>query len=150
MGMVLLKRLFALALVALPVGAVAQVSVSVYGNWCGLDYPQNPYTAQAPIDALDTACMRHDYCTAVQGRFDCGCDLALMDELRHTRWPDPYQQSTARSIYDSIAVLPCTDPLGTVQKQSLFMQDMLGDMAKGNAAPMDAMARWWQLLSEIR
>ena len=143
----LLKRLFVLVIVALPLGAMAQVSLPVYGNWCGPDYPRNPGTAQPPVDALDAACMRHDYCTAAQGRFDCGCDLAFMDELRNTRWPNPYAQADARGIYDAIAVIPCTDPFGTAEKQSLFLQDVFQDMVNGNAAPMDVMDRWRQMLS---
>lgn len=147
MGLTFAKRLFVLFLLALPLGAAAQMSIPVYGNWCGPEYPANPATAGAPVDALDAACMRHDYCTAVQGRFDCGCDLSFMSELRSTQWPNPRAQSDARGIYDAIAVIPCTDPLGTAQKQSLFMQDMLADTLNGNAAPMDVMERWRRMLA---
>ena len=147
MRLKLLKRLFFVALLAAPVSVPAQISFPVYGNWCGPDYPQNPYTAQAPLDALDAACMRHDYCTAVQGRFDCGCDLALMGELRNTNWPNPYIQSDARGIYDAIAVAPCSDPFGTAQKQSLFMEDLWNDTVNGEVAPVDLLARWRRMLS---
>ena len=144
----LVKRLFVLILVlALPSVAGAQVSIPVYGNWCGPDYPVNPAFSAPPIDAVDAACMRHDYCTAVRGRFDCGCDLALMNELRYTPWPNPYIQNDARSISDAIAVIPCSDPFGTAEKQSLFMQDVWNDTLNGNAAPLNVLDRWRQVLS---
>jgi len=146
MGKAMIKRLFMLAALWLPMGAMAQ-SVAVYGNWCGPNYPRNPSLAGPPVDALDTACMRHDICTANRGRFDCGGDLAFMNELRTTRWQNPAQQSIARGIYDGIAVLPCTDPQGTVQKQSLFVQDAMADVLNGNMAPVDIMDRWRALLS---
>ena len=147
MGSGALKRLIAIILLLWPLGAVAQVSVPVYGNWCGPDYPYSPALSAPPIDPLDAACMQHDYCTAVQGRFDCGCDLSLMYELRNTRWPNGYIQSEARGIYDAIAVIPCTNPAGTAEKQSLFMEDFITDAVRGNAAPLDLMYRWSRLLS---
>lgn len=146
MGHTVLKRLFVMAALLWPMMATAQMSLPVYGNWCGPDHPVNPSRAGPPVNALDAACMRHDYCTAVQGRFNCGCDLTMMYELRNTPWDNPFLQSDARGIYDAIAVIPCTDPLGTAQKQSLFMQDALADVLNGNAAPMDIMERWRQML----
>ena len=146
MGRALIKRLFALALVLWPTGLMAQMSVPVYGNWCGPDYPINPALASPPIDSLDSACMRHDYCTAAKGRFDCGCDLALMYDLRNTRWENPFIQSDARGVYDAIAIVPCTDAYGTAEKQSLFLQDALIDAFNGRAVPEDMMERWRRLL----
>ncbi len=147
MPRLLLKRLFALALMW-PLSATAQ-SVAVYGNWCGPNYPSNPALASPPIDALDAACMRHDICTANRGRFNCGCDLVFMTELRSTRWQTPALQSQARGIYDAIAVIPCTDPVGTAQKQSLFMQDAMTDVFNGGAAPLDIMERWQRMLGGV-
>lgn len=147
MGKAVTKRLFALLLLLYPLAASAQVSMPVYGNWCGLDHPATLAFSEPPVDALDAACMRHDYCTAARSRFDCGCDLALMGELRNTPWPNPTIQAQARGVHDAIAVIPCTDPLGAMQKQSLFMQDMWGDAINGNAAPLDMMDRWRQVLS---
>jgi len=145
----LIKRLFFLLALLWPLTTSAQ-SVAVYGNWCGPNYPSNPALAGPPVDALDAACMRHDICTAQLGRFNCGCDLSFMTELRTTRWQNPAIQSQARGIYDAIAVIPCTDPFGTAQKQSLFMQDGLADMFNGNAAPVDIMDRWRWLLNGVR
>jgi hypothetical protein len=149
MGRALIKRLFVILALLWPLGTSAQ-SVAVYGNWCGPNYPANPALAGPPVDALDAACMRHDICTANRGRFDCGCDLALMNELRTTRWQNPGIQSAARGIYDAIAVTPCTDPFGTAQKQSLFMQDAMTDVFNGGAAPVDIMSRWRWLLNGVR
>ncbi len=139
------KRLFIIGLFLWPISAMAQAGLPVYGNWCGPNHPRNPAVAAAPVDALDAACMRHDYCTAAQGRFDCGCDLTLMNELRTTRWETPYIQSDARGIYDAIALIPCTDPFGTAEKQRLFTQDALTDALNGRPAPLDIMQRWRRL-----
>ncbi len=144
----LIKRLFAILALMWPWGAMAQ-SVPVYGNWCGLNYPSNPALAGPPVNALDAACMRHDICTANRGRFNCGCDLAFMNELRTTRWQNPTLQSLARGVYDGIAVIPCTDPFGTAQKQSLFMQDAMTDVFNGGAAPVDIMDRWRRMIGGV-
>ena len=93
--------------------------------------------------------MRHDICTAQLGRFNCDCDLSFMTELRTTRWQKSAIQYQARGIYDAIAVIPCTDPFGTAQKQSLFMQDAMTDVFNGRAAPVDIMDRWRWLLNGV-
>ncbi len=146
MARIWVKRLFTIVLLLWPLGISAQ-GIPVYGNWCGPNYPSNPALAGPPVDALDAACMRHDICTAQRGRFDCGCDLALMNELRYTRWENPRIRADARGVYDAIAVIPCTDPFGTAEKQSLFMQDALTDVLNGNPAPLDIMERWRRILS---
>jgi len=150
MGLFFAKRLIAIVMLLWPLTAAAQMSVPVYGNWCGPDYPASPGLAGPPVDALDAACMRHDYCTAARGRFDCGCDLAMMNELRFTRWATPAIQANARGIYDAIAIIPCTDPLGTAQKQSLFVEDALSDILNGNAAPVNIIDRWRRLFLQNR
>lgn len=146
---VLGKRLFVVVALLWPLGAMAQ-SVPVYGNWCGLNYPSIPAQAGPPVNALDAACMRHDICTANRGRFDCGCDLAFMNELRMTRWQNPTLQSIARGISDGIAVIPCADPFGTAEKQSLFMRDAMVDVFNGNMAPMVVTERWRRVVSGVR
>jgi len=145
MGSALIKRLFVIVMLLWPLGANAQ-SIPVYGNWCGLNHPSTPALAGPPVNALDAACMRHDICTANRGRFDCGCDLAFMNELRTTNWQNPTIQSIARGVYDGIAVMPCSDPFGTAEKQSLFMQDAMSDAFDGEIVPMDIMDRWRLLL----
>ena len=142
----LIKRLFVIAMVLWPLGAMGQ-SIPIYGNWCGPNHPSTPALAGPPVNALDAACMRHDICTANRGRFDCGCDLAFMNELRTTRWQNPNLQSIARGVYDGIAVIPCADPFGTAEKQSLFMQDAMMDVFNGRAAPLDIMDRWRRVIS---
>jgi len=117
-----------------------------YGNWCGPGHPRNPANASPPIDPLDVTCMRHDHCIAVQGVFDCGCDISLLTELRNTRWRNPYIQSAARGIYDAIALMPCSDPNGAVYKQTMFMKDLLRDSITGKGTPMDVVNRWQRLV----
>ncbi len=120
------------------------VSVPVYGNWCGLAYPANPRTAPPPLDPLDAACMRHDYCVAVSGTGNCGCDIAFMTELRTSRWPDPFIRRNARAIYDAIAVLPCNSPSGTAYKYSMFGADIFSDSLSGTP-PLAVPDRWQRL-----
>lgn len=122
--------------------------IPIYGNWCGLDHPTSFDGADAPVDMLDAACRRHDYCAAARGDFDCGCDIGLMGELRSTRWGNPVIASHARAIYDGIAMKPCSAPDGMAFKQSQMMGDMMRDMASGRAAPLDAFERWRRLLLE--
>ncbi len=122
------------------------VSVPVYGNWCGPGYPASPWRAGPPVDPLDAACMRHDACTAARGRFDCGCDLALMAELRSTPWPNPVIARNARAIHDAIAVTPCDSPGGMAEKQSWLARDLMDDMATGRGVPPEVAWRWLRLL----
>ncbi|OFR89537.1 hypothetical protein HMPREF2863_08975 [Micrococcus sp. HMSC067E09] len=57
--------------------ATTQLSIPVWGNWCGPGH-SGP---GAPIDTLDTLCMRHDKCYAARGYFDCACDAQLKAEI---------------------------------------------------------------------
>ena len=140
--------LAALAALAGPARAEGDLPVSlpVYGNWCGPGHPSAPWRAAPPVDPLDAACMRHDSCTAARGRFDCGCDLALMSELRNTPWPNPVIARNARAIHDAIAVTPCASPAGMAEKQSWLAGDLLDDMATGRGVPPEVAWRWMRLL----
>jgi len=53
------------------------LSVPVYGRYCG---PKNSGPG-APVDSVDSACYRHDYCYATRGYFNCACDKKLYEEL---------------------------------------------------------------------
>ncbi len=122
------------------------ISFPIYGNWCGPDYPSNIYNAAGPIDQIDAACMRHDFCYAAAGDFNCGCDITFLNELRNGRYPTPYHQNSARAIYDAIALTPCNDPNGMTFKQAMFAIDLLNDSLNGNGTPMDVLERWKILL----
>lgn len=121
------------------------VSIPIYGNWCGLDHPRTFAGALAPIDALDRACMRHDYCAAARGDFDCGCDIGLMRELRATVWGDRKIAGHARAVYDGISIIPCKQPNGMAAKQSMFMADIMRDLTVGKMVPFEVMNRWQRL-----
>ena len=151
MKLKLTTTLLAALLTFAPFGeAWAQVfpspSIPVYGNWCGPDHPRSLAFAAAPVDALDAACMRHDYCFAAQGEFDCGCDIALLTELRNTQWQNPRIASDARGIYDAIALTPCSNPSGVAFKQSMFMRDLYADTISGRGTPLDVLERWRKLV----
>ena len=122
------------------------VSVPVYGNWCGPNQPANMAFAAPPVDMLDAACMRHDYCVAQRGPFDCGCDLGLLRELRATPWPNPVIRNDARAIYDAIALVPCRSAQGTALKQGLFGADLFDDVMSGRGTPADVLERWRRLM----
>jgi hypothetical protein len=143
---VFLVFLSGFVVVSSPVFAQMLPGIPVYGNWCGPDHPRSFAFASAPVDPVDAACMRHDYCVAAQGEFDCGCDIALLSELRNMPWPNPFLRETARGIYDAIALTPCRDPNGMAYKQSLFMKDLYFDTVTGRGTPMDVMERWRKLI----
>ncbi len=130
-----------------PAGAqeFPEIYAPVYGNWCGPNHPVSIENAPAPVDQLDSACMRHDYCVAAQGDYNCGCDLAFLTELRSTRWSGPVIQQNARGIYDAIALMPCSSPEGTAQKHAMFAIDQSLDLLLGRGTPMDVLERWRSL-----
>ncbi len=133
---------FAVALLAaLPAAAQswpAIAAVPVHGNWCGPGYGNG----LPPTDPLDAACMRHDICTARVGSFSCGCDIALMSELRATPWPNPGIRAKARAIYDAIAATPCRGAEGQAVKMSMAFDDWAREVAAGREAPWDFLRRW--------
>ena len=138
-----IAQLFAAGIVAAQDGSWADIPI--YGNWCGPNHPENISRAAPPVDMLDAACMRHDYCTAARGRFDCGCDIGFLNELRATPWPNPAIRRNARGIYDAIAMVPCSSPDGMAVKQSMFSADLLRDVMTGQGTPMDVLDRWRRL-----
>lgn len=122
-----------------------QIYAPVYGNWCGPNHPVNMTTASPPVDPLDAACMRHDYCIAVRGEYNCGCDIPFLRELRGTPWPNLLIQRNARAIYDAVALVPCNSPDGTSLKQTMFAVDLFYDVMSGKSAPTDVFGRWRSL-----
>ncbi len=146
----MLKSLPSLAILLLLLAGPAMAqTVPVHGNWCGIGHSggNGPYPAP-PTDPLDAACMRHDICTAYRGRFDCGCDLGFMQELRTTRWPNPGLAEKARAIHEAIGVIPCTSPEGYARKMSLVSSDWLNDIGTGREAPWQIMERLSRLSAD--
>lgn len=135
-------------LIALVVPHAAQAdtpSLAMYGNWCG---PGTPTTANAPIDPLDNACMRHDMCYENLGVATCDCDIGFMNELRSLPYPNSAIQDKARAMYDAIGSTPCDDPAGWTVKQSRMWSDIAGDALSGRALPFEVPARWMDLFSD--
>lgn len=121
-------------------------SMPMHGNWCGPGTPANPVEASfPPIDPLDAACYRHDMCYAVQGNGDCGCDIALMTELKRLPHPTPALRDKARAMYDAIGLMPCTNPIGTAYKQRCVWGDLAFDAVTGRAAPWEMPLRFGRL-----
>ncbi len=143
-----MRLLAALLLALLASPAIAQ-TLPVHGNWCGIGYSGGnlPYPAP-PTDPLDAACMRHDICTAYRGRFDCGCDIGFMNELRTTPWPNPGLAAKARATYEAIGMIPCSDPQGMSVKMGLVAGDWASSVATGQEAPWEILNRLSRLASD--
>lgn|GEM_PF-1278717 len=126
--------------------AAGMMSFPMHGNWCGPNHPNNAMEASyPPVDPLDEACMRHDICYVVQGEMDCGCDIALMNNLKSIRYPNPVIEEKARTIYDAIGLMPCSNPMGMAYKQSCVWRDMAQDMVSGRQAPWNMPLRFGKL-----
>lgn len=137
--MMRMLALFLLLLSALPVQADGP-AFPLHGNWCGIGHSGGPYAA--PIDPLDAACMRHDICAARRGELDCGCDIGFMRELQAQPWPNPGIADKARAIHDSIAMMPCSNPMGMAYKAARLSSGLVSDTVTGREMPVDILRRW--------
>lgn len=70
--------LLGLLLAAAATPAAAFKCMPIYGNWCGVGYPNAG--APPPVDEFDAACMRHDFCIAGSGD-SLPCDISFIQEL---------------------------------------------------------------------
>ncbi|HEV2742239.1 MAG TPA: hypothetical protein VGV91_03695 [Rubrobacter sp.] len=61
-------------------GTPRQLSLPVYGNYCGLGHG-DPTGNTPPIDAVDAACREHDLCYARLGDFDGRCDKDFVESM---------------------------------------------------------------------
>ncbi|KQP28866.1 hypothetical protein ASF27_20690 [Methylobacterium sp. Leaf102] len=98
-----LSMAFAFSLAA-PVQAQAIASPApatslIHGNYCG---PGNNAPA-APIDALDSACARHDACTPDGGLATKPCNLRLQREAEAIA-RDPRQSEDLRAMAGLVSV----------------------------------------------
>lgn len=118
-------------------------ALPVHGNWCGPNHGSG-----AILDALDDACMRHDYCTMQVGRFDCGCDIAFMEELRGRDWPNDLLAVKARAIYEAIALTPCEGGAGPRAKFDMAAADWAAGVASGQEPPWAILDRLGALVAE--
>lgn len=139
----MLRAIFAFALLVAAPALAQGPAFPVHGNWCGPNHGAGPI-----LDALDDACMRHDYCTMQLGRLDCGCDLAFMDELANRPWPNPFLAEKARAVFEAIALTPCTGAQGQGEKLSLAAATWARGVALGQEPPWAVLNRLGALLSE--
>ena len=61
-------------------GAPQQLSLPVYGNYCGFGHG-DPTWNTPPIDAVDAVCREHDRCYALLGDFDSRCDQDFIESM---------------------------------------------------------------------
>lgn len=132
-----------LALFGTP-AAAGNVGLAVHGNWCGPGHGGGP-----ALDVLDAACRRHDLCVGRAGAyFDCDCDLAFMTELRHLRWPSEALYQKGRSVYEAIALTPCSNAEGQAKKLEWVANDRFGALLSGREPPFSSIGRFLRMLSE--
>ena len=88
------------------VHALRRGPLLIHGNYCGI----GGKPGLAPVDALDTACMRHDQCTTSRVVLSCTCDERLMREATAIA-DDPATavdlKALATATAASMAVLVC-------------------------------------------
>jgi Phospholipase A2 len=61
-------------------GTPRQLSLPVYGNYCGLGHGDRTGNTP-PVDAVDAACREHDLCYALLGDFDGRCDQDFVESM---------------------------------------------------------------------
>jgi hypothetical protein len=61
-------------------GKPRQLSLPVYGNYCGVGHG-DPTGNTPPVDAVDAVCREHDLCYARLGAFDSRCDQAFVQSM---------------------------------------------------------------------
>lgn len=132
-----------LVLATAPVAAKNPFDLVVHGNWCGPGARSGPVT-----DALDAACREHDLCARREGWFDCGCDLAFMDQLRRQSWPSQGLYEKARAVYEAIAMVPCRGIEGQMTKLDWVNSDWRGALASGRDVRGDRARRFFRLIGD--
>jgi hypothetical protein len=76
-----------------------------YGRHCGIGHS----SFEAPIDAVDEVCCRHDKCYCERGYFDCSCDRNLILDMPGAI-ADPSTSAEGRAKGTAIAALLAADP----------------------------------------
>ena len=93
---------FLLAAAATP--AAAFKCMPIYGNWCGVGYPNAG--APPPVDEFDAACMRHDFCIAGSGD-SLPCDISFIQELHAVA---ARREVTPRGVFAHAAAVTALNP----------------------------------------
>jgi len=91
-------------------GKVAAGKELFHGNYCGKGQRGE---GLPPIDALDSACMRHDACYDTAGYSSCTCDAALRREAASVSDdPDASLETRRRalSVTEATAAMDCRRP----------------------------------------
>lgn len=98
--------------------AIPDTELPLYGKWCGPGYPpperMDTAVTRPPIDALDSACMKHDLCLQAHGnRMACRCNDELMLRVKYLQYHAPDMNDEARStmflIRSWFTSAPCTE-----------------------------------------
>lgn len=125
----------ALLLPGLP-AAAESFAVPVYGNWCGMHWGEGE-----ALDVLDDLCRWHDLCIDDRGPNDCACDIAFMEALQSTGYPDPLMARRARAVFDGIAFVPCREVAGNGRKYEMAFAAWSEGVGSGAERPWDVFAR---------
>jgi hypothetical protein len=104
------KSMLIFMMIGITATHAAEVGFGTYGNWCGLNYPVDPTTADAPVDVLDSSCQRHDQCYVDKGQYSCECDATLQKEISDALKANQYQGEAkhfARTAHHYFKGSPC-------------------------------------------
>jgi hypothetical protein len=90
--------------------AAAELSLPIYGNFCG---PGHGDMSNDPIDAVDAVCKAHDSCYDSRGYFNCSCDRELIASMPRAILDTPSAggKLAGAAAMAFFASVPCTCPL---------------------------------------
>ncbi len=108
--------------------SLTQRVMPVYGNWCGANHPKDMSLADEPIDLLDQACKKHDFCYENEGYLSCACDNDINQELIQGLNENKYGKSEAvfaRSFHLYFNGSPCSGDHSTKVAPSRLLHNVV-------------------------
>ena len=84
---------------------IPQLSIPIYGNWCGPGHGGGP-----AIDAVDAVCRAHDRCYGSRGYFNCRCDREGLRNMPSAiaRTPNPRAAAGGAAFIAWFSQAPCS------------------------------------------
>ncbi|HDT8099508.1 TPA: hypothetical protein RD687_002874, partial [Enterococcus faecalis] len=71
--------------ISIPEIPEVDMTLPIYGNWCGPGHGGYTLNDPHPIDFLDYGCMLHDICYATKGYFNGNCDNDLLEYIESNK-----------------------------------------------------------------
>lgn len=86
-------------------GPDVELSLPIYGNWCGPGHGGRSYNNPYPVDVLDTGCMNHDLCYIQNGYFNSACDKTLLQYIKDNKYQmKGVEKDYANLVYATFAL----------------------------------------------